>query len=226
MYSGFDCHRLDPDHVLWIGHLPEHLVLSAKDFGVLWDMHPAEFHEIKMHGRLVKTLRWQQAYGADYHYTGRVNKALPMPSLLDPLLDWARATIDPRLNGLLVNWYEPRLNHYIGKHRDSTTHMIVGAPIAMISFGGDRVFRMRRWRGQAHVDFPVTNGSVIIMPYDTNLTWTHEVLPGRETAPRRISVTIRGFEAKTKRNGAGKNRPKPPGTAAMTPSVRIQLPIQ
>jgi hypothetical protein len=77
-----------------------------------------------MHGRPIKTPRWQQAYGADYHYTGRTNAALSVPAILEPLHHWARQAIDDRLNGLLLNWYDGALGHYIGPHHDSTKKMV------------------------------------------------------------------------------------------------------
>src|SRR5690606_17150223 len=87
---GLTCHDLDGSHHLYSGTLPEHLVPDEEAFQRLWQLHPDEYHEIKMHGKLVKTPRWQQAYGADYHYTGRVNKALPVPAELSPILSWCQ----------------------------------------------------------------------------------------------------------------------------------------
>ena len=55
-------------------------------------------------------------------------------------------TVDDRLNGLLLNWYDGRLGHYIGKHRDSRVNMIHGAPIVTISLGEERSFRLAPWR--------------------------------------------------------------------------------
>ena len=72
-----------------------------------------------MHGRFVKIPRWQQAYGVDYRFSGKVSKALPIPVLLTPLVVWAKNQIDDRLNGMLLNWYDADLGHYIGRHRDS-----------------------------------------------------------------------------------------------------------
>jgi len=72
-----------------------------------------------------------------YQYTGRVNRALPTPKLLEPLLSWAKQAIDEQLNGILVNWYEGKLGHYIGKHRDSLVGLVKDAPIV------DDLF----WRG-------------------------------------------------------------------------------
>jgi alkylated DNA repair dioxygenase AlkB len=82
----------------------------------------------------------------DYHYTGRVNEALPVPALLEPFLSWG-ATLDSRLNGVLLNWYDAEKKHYIGAHRDSTVQMIEGCPILTISLGATRNFRFRPWKG-------------------------------------------------------------------------------
>ena len=131
----------------------------------MWSLHPTDYHEIKIHGRLVKTPRWQQAYGNDYHYTGRVNTALPVPDILQLLHAWCRANIDERLNGLVLNWYDGSLGHYIGNHRDSTTNMCDGAPIVTVSFGESRVFRLRPWKAKTNRDFAAKDGSIFLMPY-------------------------------------------------------------
>lgn len=193
-YPGFERHALDETHALYTGKLPDELAFNEQQFEALWEQHPDDFHEIMMHGRLVKTPRWQQAYGKDYHYTGNVNKALPVPELLEPLTAWCQTTIDSRLNGVLLNWYDGGLNHYIGAHRDSTTNMIAGAPIVTVSLGQERVFRLRPWKGRGKIDFSATNGVVFIMPYATNLAWTHEVPKAKRFQQRRISVTLRAFE--------------------------------
>ena len=84
----FVTHELDANCKFLVGTLPDEVAVSRPQFDALWAMHPEEYHEIQMPGGLVKTPRWQQAYGADYHYTGRVNKALPVPPLLEPIHAW------------------------------------------------------------------------------------------------------------------------------------------
>ena len=117
-------HELDTVCMFFTGALPPDFQLSTGQFDELWALHPEEYHEIRMPGGPVKTPRWQQAYGADYHYTGRVNKALPIPPILEPLVLWATATIDARLNGILLNWCDGEHGHSIGKHRDSKKNMV------------------------------------------------------------------------------------------------------
>ena len=191
--TGFKCHDLGDGHALLTGDLPADLRLAPAAFEALWRLHPPEYHEILMHGRAVKTPRWQQAFGMDYHYTGRVNRALPVPTILGPLLAWARGHLDERLNSMLVNWYDGRLGHYIGRHRDSAGEMMKGVPIVTVSFGEERVFRLRPYRGGGRRDFPAPDGRVFVMPYETNLAWTHEVPRARKFTGRRISVTLRGL---------------------------------
>jgi alkylated DNA repair dioxygenase AlkB len=184
---------LDGGHHLLTGVLPAELWPDAPAFDALWALHPDTFHEIVMHGRKVRTPRWQQAYGADYAYTGNVNRALPLAPAMEPWLAWARAEIDARLNGLLFNWYDGTAGHYIGKHRDSEVNRVEGTPIVTVSLGEERVFRVRPWRGDGFVDVPATHGGVIVMPWATNRAFTHEVPAPRGASGRRISVTLRAF---------------------------------
>lgn len=191
--AAFTTLALDDRHRVHEGTLPPALRLDADGFESLWALHPAERHEIHLHGRRVATPRWQQAYGADYHYTGRTNRAEPLTDAMRPYLDWCRAVIDPRLNGLLFNWYDAALGHYIGRHRDSIAHMVEGAPIVTISLGAERVFRLRPYRAEGVVDLDATDGSVIVIPWQTNRAWTHEVPRFARHAGRRISITARAF---------------------------------
>jgi alkylated DNA repair dioxygenase AlkB len=194
MFDGFERHDLDGRHAFFAGTLPAGLGFDADRFEALWAMHPEEYHVIQMHGRPVRTPRWQQAFGRDYHYTGRVNQALPVPPLLGPLLSWARDAIHGRLNGLLLNWYDGQLGHYIGPHHDSIKGMVAGAPIVTVSLGEERVFRLTHPRTGERRDLPAPERTVFIMPYDTNLAWKHQVPKSARSRGRRISVTLRAFE--------------------------------
>ncbi len=194
LYPDYESHLLDDRHRLFVGRLPEELRPDAAAFETLWNRHPGEYHVIKMHGRLVKTPRWQQAFGADYHYTGRTNVALATPPDLEPMLEWAKSTIHPALCGLLLNWYDGKLGHYIGPHHDSTTNMMTGAPIVTISLGEERVFRLSKPKSRTTFDFVARYGAVFVMPYDTNLAWKHSVPRFARYRGRRISITLRAFK--------------------------------
>src|SRR5262245_2798022 len=128
-FDGFECHFLGGGCAFYTGRLPAVLIPDLEEFESIWRLHPDQYHQIRIHGRLVPTPRFQQAYGFNYRYTGRVNEALPMPLLIAPQLEWCRMVIASRLNGLLLNWYDGKRGHHIGKHRDSTVNMDHGAPI-------------------------------------------------------------------------------------------------
>ena len=129
----------------------------------------------------------------DDQYTGSRNNALPLPDALAPFLTRAIDETDARLNGLLLNWYDGDQQHYIGKRRDSIDGLIPGTPIVTISLGDERKFRMRPWRGQGFTDFNASDGTVFILPFDTNRSWTHELPASKRQTGRRISITLRGF---------------------------------
>jgi alkylated DNA repair dioxygenase AlkB len=192
-FEQFGPKAISERHHVWIGQLPDEHLFSTQAFEDFWGMHPAESPEIQMHGRMVRIPRWQQAYERDYQFSGTTSRALPLPPLLQPLTGWAKRTLDVRLNGLLVNWYDGRLGHYIGAHRDSRKGLVEGSPIVTVSFGEERTFRFGRWQGTDRVDVPVPNGSVIIIPWATNLAWTHSVPASRRFQGRRISITFRAF---------------------------------
>jgi alkylated DNA repair dioxygenase AlkB len=192
---GFQTQKLPGCHDFLTGHLPRELC-EAIAFERLLELHPAEFPEIQMHGQRVRIPRWQQAYGVNYRFSGQVSQALSVPGILEPVLSWCRSTIDPALNGLLLNWYDGQLGHYIGRHRDSTQNLVPNSAIVTVSFGEERVFRLRPWPhkpGAPTIDFRTGDGSVFILPWATNRAFTHEVTASKRFTGRRISVTIRAF---------------------------------
>jgi len=164
-------------------------------FEELWELRPERFHEITQPftGKSIPLPRWQQAYGHDYRYTGNVNRALPIPPILKSYLLWAREMFDPRLNGLLLNWYDVALRHYIGPHRDSTTDLVEGTPIVTISLGATRVFRLSPAKGKGFVDFEAAHGTVFVLPWETNRHLKHAVPHRAKDVGRRISITARAF---------------------------------
>ncbi|MCH2231170.1 MAG: alpha-ketoglutarate-dependent dioxygenase AlkB [Crocinitomicaceae bacterium] len=191
--SGYEKIYLDGEYFIEIYHQVSKLKIDTKEFNLLWNEHPEEFHEVRILGKLIKTPRWQQAYGKNYEYTGSRNNALPIDRIDNKYLEWSKINIDENLNGILINWYEGEQNHYIGKHRDSTKGLIKGTPIVTISHGEERVFRLRPLRGKGYKDFKVKNGDALVIPWNTNKIYTHEVPHFKKYKKRRISVTLRAY---------------------------------
>src|SRR5262249_12809988 len=143
-----------------------------------------------------KTPRWQKAYGKDYRFSGGKAEADGVPALLAPFLAWAREQVEPRLNGLFVNWYDGDQGHYIGPHHDDTRDLVRGTPIVTISLGEERIFRFTLpGEGPAprRKEVLISPGSVVVIPWDTNGVWKHSVPRKARYTGRRISVTVRAF---------------------------------
>ena len=182
----------------FVGRLPIELARDTlARFGEFWDLHPAQFYEMRQPGKgtMIPVPRWQQAYGHDYRYSGNVNRALPIPAMLEPFLAWAIEQFDERLNGLLLNWYDAELAHRIGPHRDSIVGLVEGAPIITVSLGAGRMFRLWPVREKGFVDFEATHGTVFLVPWQTNRRLKHGVPHRAHDTGRRISITLRAFEA-------------------------------
>ncbi len=194
LYPAFREHVLGDECRLYAGRLPGPLVPTGAEFESLWAMHPEGYSTIQMPGGPVQLPRYEQAYERAYRFSGLVHRPLPAPPALRAILEWAQGEIDGRLNGILVNWYDGRLGHYIGPHRDSKVGLVPGVPIVTASFGETRSLRLRPWKGKGFKDFPADNGSVYVLPYRTNESWTHEIPKSAAKTGRRVSVTLRAFE--------------------------------
>ena len=185
----------DSIHGIWRSKLADKQMISSSNFKRLWKLHPDEFPCIFIHGRHLRLPRWQQAYGANYYFSGRASKAQPIPGALLDFLNWGQRSIDTRLNGLLLNWYDDQLGHYIGSHRDSTKGLVEHTSIAMMSLGSTRVMRFRPVKQPDFIDIEVENGDVIVMPAQTNANFKHEIPKLKRYCGKRISITMRCFEA-------------------------------
>ncbi len=194
MHPSFESFNLSPEHKIYRFEKHPDFILDQKSFKELWESHPEDYHILKIHGREVKTPRWQQAYGKNYRYTGSRNNALPITQMLSPFLEWSKEHVDERLNGLLLNWYDGTKKHYIGAHRDDTRDLQDGSPIVTISLGEERLFRMRPYGGKGYTDIVVGNGSILVIPENTNQAFTHEVPDFAKYAGKRISITLRAFK--------------------------------
>lgn len=190
----FEKLKLDEKCSIYCSNIVKEFNLDYNRFLKIWNEHPENYHKVKMYGKEIFTPRWQQAYGKNYNYTGSLNNALPIPDSFKMFLEWSQTNIDTRLNGLLLNWYDGQQGHYIGAHRDDTRDLITDSPIVTISLGQERIFRMRKYQQKTlKKDITIRNGQVIVVPWNTNLEWTHEVPNLKKYNGKRISITLRAY---------------------------------
>jgi hypothetical protein len=177
-------HELSTGHGFSVAKLPHSRILDEQEFGTAWELRPGYFHTIKMHGKLVTTPRWQQAYGKDYEYTGRVNTALPVETLTMPvpkiraIVSWCRDRIDQRLNGLLLNWY------------DGTSAITLGSTETARRIW-PKVLQSSRFRLAKGVPFvcvlgglPANTSTSTLRTAPCSLCHTRQTLPGLTRSPK------------------------------------------
>lgn len=190
--------RIDLGHNSWVlqASLPTDL---AVDFEALWAMHPEEYGKVNMMGKVIDTPRWQQTYLRAYNFTGLDHAALTLPPAFAPFLDWANGLFpgEWRFNQVLINWYQNG-HHYIGPHSDDARPLVDDSPIASISLGQERVFRIREKAGKAIVaNVAMPDRSYVVMGGAMQKHFTHEVpkVAGAkgEAVGRRINITFRVF---------------------------------
>lgn len=186
--------QLDDSHVIYKAQLPDQLKMLSDDaFSALWATRPKQFHKIKMMGKTIDTPRWQQAFAKDYRYSGNINHGIPLVEPITSLLNWCN-TLCESTNGVLVNYYDGALGHYIGPHRDTTQQLIPNSLIFMISFGETRTLRLIKYPDKSvKRDVTVEHNDVVIMPWNTNSHFTHQITKSKKAKEKRISVTLRSF---------------------------------
>jgi alkylated DNA repair dioxygenase AlkB len=121
--------------------LPKELHLKREGFEALWSLRPTEEQYVWVAGNRVAIPRKQKAYGISYQFSGQTSIADPIPSILQPYLDYTN-TISPGNNMILVNWYTDG-DEYIGFHADDERQLVPDSNIFIVSFGAERTFRLK-----------------------------------------------------------------------------------
>jgi len=180
---------------LELGVIPPQLIPA---FETIMAAIPAKRALVDVYGKTHESPRYTQAYGRSYTYSGHDHAALPIPTWLQVIIDWATAVAGCRYNSALVNWYLDG-NHYIAAHSDDERELVPGGSIFTCSFGEVRKFRLRpKDKSADPVDFEMPHGSYLIMLPPTQTYCTHEIVKvagekGR-TLGTRVSITLREFK--------------------------------
>lgn len=125
-----------------------------------------------------------------YHYSNQLAKSKPMTMNLDLLMDLINEMFNSNFNGILVNRYSTGLE-YIGPHSDDEKNLDASGVIA-ISYGGERIFRIRDKKTKQIVqDIPIKNLDIIHMGGDFQKEFTHEVPITKSQVEPRYSFTFR-----------------------------------
>ena len=125
-----------------------------------------------------------------YKYSKKIMESKPLTKSMSELLDIVNIIFSTQFNGILVNKYMNG-NDYIGAHSDDETGL---EPIGVISisYGAQRIFRIRKKETKQHIcDELTTHCSIIHMGGNFQKLYTHEIPIQKKIKEPRISFTFR-----------------------------------
>lgn len=94
-------------------------------------------------------------------------------------------------NAVLLNLYRNGKDG-VGWHSDKEHNIGKNPPIASVTFGETRLFRLRhKYRKDLQIEIPLHHGSFLLMAGTTNSFWQHQVPKTARNVLPRINLTFR-----------------------------------
>lgn len=135
---------------------------------------------IRLYGKNVLIPRKQAVYGnVSYSFSGVEFVGREWTRTLQNVRNIVSKEVGYDFNFVLINYYENGKN-YISFHKDDEPDLDPNAPIVSLSFGASRDFIFKKNGDSKKV--LLEHGSLLIIPSETNRTWSHGL-------PRRLNCT-------------------------------------
>uniref|UniRef100_T1J0X2 DNA oxidative demethylase ALKBH2 n=1 Tax=Strigamia maritima TaxID=126957 RepID=T1J0X2_STRMM len=157
---------------------------------------------VKVYGQWFPIPRKQVAYSNNknltYTFSGNKIPVRPWTPLIEALRDIIYESGGPKFNFPLVNRYADGRDK-IGAHRDDEPDLDKTSPIASLSFGATRKFKLSPVNKQFLVkpfSIDLAHGSLLIMHPPTNKHWKHEIPAQASMTTPRINITFRTMKLK------------------------------
>lgn len=167
---------------------------AAALFACLFAEIAWEQHELQLFGRRVRAPRLSAWYGdcnAGYAYSGLQLSPRDWIAPLRAIKSTVEELSNSAFNSVLVNCYRQGSDS-MGWHSDDEPELGSDPVIASVSFGAERVFRLRhkRERGLTH-GLTLPDASVLLMTGGTQRCWQHSLPKTRRDCGQRINLTFR-----------------------------------
>ncbi len=128
-----------------------------------------------------------------FSYSGTIHKVNPWPNYLLGLRSAVEALTGVQYRGVLLNHYRDG-NDTIGWHSDSENEVELGSPIASVSLGATRKFRLRpKTGGKPQADLTLANGSCLVMGGQLQAEYLHSIGVEKAVREPRINLTFRKY---------------------------------
>lgn len=133
---------------------------------------------------------WIGDPGARYTYSGVLHEPLPWSPLLANLRAHVQSCIAHQFNSVLANLYRDGMDS-MGWHADKERELGRDPVIASLSFGAERVFKLRHNRSGETVETRLRSGSLLLMRGSLQHHWRHCLPKMRGVAAPRVNLTFR-----------------------------------
>lgn len=148
--------------------------------------------EINMYGKKIPVPRDESLFGddLDYEYRGAKIEAEPWPDFLLEARDRIQALSGFKFNFAVGNRYLTGKDS-IGWHADDFPQIGKRPPVASLSLGGTRKFKLRHKESGETVHYQLESGSLLIMLPGCQDDWVHAVPKTARPVGERINWTFR-----------------------------------
>lgn len=137
---------------------------------------------------------WMGDPGCHYSYSGVRQAIEPWTASLQQLRRQVEAAAGCRFNSLLLNHYRDGSDK-LDWHADDEPELDPDQPIASLSLGAARSFRLKPRQASADfaspLSFELGEGDLLVMDPPTQQHWLHQVPQRRRVARDRINLTFR-----------------------------------
>lgn len=169
-----------------------HLVAKeVQDFVIEHFINNSEWEqdEYNFGGKIVKSPRLTSFYGyGDYLYSAQLKKAKPFCNRLEYIRKWISELCEYDFNCCLLNYYRDG-NDSIHWHSDNEPEM--GDVIASLSFGAERLFKLKHNKTHEVKQINLNSGSLLVMMNGLQKNWKHAIPKQKEITQARLNMTFR-----------------------------------
>lgn len=155
--------------------------------------------EAKIYGKTIVTKRkiaWFADSGLNYNYSGVNRIAIGWENQILHFKNNLEQKTGYTFNSCLLNLYHTG-QEGMAWHSDDQNHLELNSPIAIISLGAERFFKLRQTVNRSNQrKILLEQGSLLMMLGETQKYWQHEIPKMASIKEVRISLTFRTMKYK------------------------------
>ncbi len=164
-------------------------------FNELLATTPWQEDEVVIFGQrrvLSRKVAWMGDASFSYSYSGTSKTASPWSPGLLLIKERVERQCAHRFNSCLLNLYHDG-SEGMGWHSDDEKSLGRNPVIASVSFGAERVFKLKHRESKEVVSVLLENGSLLVMKEETQHHWVHTMPKTKKVTTPRINLTFRMF---------------------------------